>query len=223
MEKGKDLSVEYSIASFNPFRVVEPPELKFLVQKVLGEIRSLELRCSRPYTFFVLVVTDISDEKNSIDQWHTGYYDDLKKYNVCRDFSGEGYSRLAWSQETITAPEGATGAEGKSPSYRDAQGKHVNYHEITLKEFALKQIAWRVRKRFGVEYYSVPFDLTAQEKREAVMHIVKTVLLSYKLEEFEMIYLKDSSFLEEEQSFSGYMQSDIEKSHPRGVTRKPAF
>jgi len=53
-----DLLVEYAIASFNPFRPKDPPELRILVQKALKELRGLLLRTDPPYEYFVLVVVD---------------------------------------------------------------------------------------------------------------------------------------------------------------------
>lgn len=211
-EKDRGLFVEYRINSFNPYKVVEPPELKFVVEKVVGRIRALELRCANPYTFFVLVVTDISDPKNSADQYYMGYFPDLKKYRVGKDFSGEGYSRLTWSQEKVA-----------TPPFRDGAGRHVNYHEVTLKEFVLKQIPWRIYKRFTVEYNKIPYDLTAAEKKEEIIHIVKTVLSAYNFKEFKEIYFKDSSFLEESEKFLGYDREDLEKYPAREITRRPGF
>ncbi len=217
----KSLMVEYRAASLNPYRVVDPPELKYLVQKMLGEIRALQLRCSKPYTFFVLVVTDIADSKNKTDQWYIAYFDDLKRFKVGVDFSGEGYNRLTWSQEAIPAPE--AGSEGGSPSYQDTTGKHLKYHDLTLEEFAEKQIAWRIYKRFTIEYNTVPFDVSSGEKKDAVIKIVKAVLEAYNLKSFDTIYLKDSSAGESGQEFLGYSREDIEKYPAGGIVRKPAF
>lgn len=222
LPKDNDLLLEYQIASLNPYRILEPPELKFVVQKILREIRELQLRCDAPYKFFVLVATNIADPMNQSDQWHIGYFEDLKPYAVCLDFSKEGYSRLVWSNEKIKVPEGWEGSKG-SVSYQDVEGNHVDYHDITLKEFVTKQIEWRVYKRFTIEYNTVPFDLMPEEKRQAVLDIVKTVFLAYNFNEWENIYLRDSSFLSKEEKYTGEVWQDLQKQEIQGVNRRPAF
>ncbi|MFZ5800757.1 MAG: lipoprotein [Candidatus Omnitrophota bacterium] len=220
--KEDNLYLQYSIASFNPYRTFDPPELRFMVQKVLGEIRQLLLECSEPYTFFVLVVTDISAPKNDSDQWYIGYFDDVKRHNVGRDFSGEGYRRLAWHQEKVASYTNEKGA-AVSRSFRDAKGEHLDYREITLKEFIDKQIKWRVYKRFTIDYNKTPFDLTAAEKKEEIINIVKTVLTAYNFNGFKIIYFRDGSFLEEQNKFEGYSAEDIKQYRPTGKPRGPAF
>lgn len=220
-EEGNDLYLEYRIASFNPYRTLEPPELKFLVQKVLGETRKLLLRTVNPYNFFVLVVTDIADEKNKSEDWYMGYFDDLRNYPVCLDFSGEGYSRLVWHREKIEMRR-LSDETLEISSYKDRDGIHVRYHNVTLKEFVEKQIKWRVYKKFTVEYNKTPFDLTAQEKKNEVLNIVKTVLQAYNFKEYEKIYLKDSSFLDAQDTEIGYSREELEKDKAE-VMRKPAF
>lgn len=220
-EEGNDLYLEYRIASFNPYRMIEPPELKFPIQKILGEMRKLLLRIDNPYKFFVLVVTDVSSKNNSYEDWHIGYFDDLKEFSVCHDFSGEGYSRLVWHKEKLeAAPDNAGG--DISSAYTDVKGEHVRYHEITLREFVDKQIKWRVYKKFTIEYNKTPFDLTAQEKKNEVLNIIKTVLQAYNFKEYEKIYLKDSSFLDAQDTYLGYSRQELEKNKAE-VMRKPAF
>ena len=225
-EKENDLLLEYSIASFNPYRTVQPPELKFVVQKLLGDIRQLQLRCTKPYTFFVLVVSDITPVETRypppIDEWHIGYFNDIKHFLVGKDFQGEGYARLTWHQEVVRDKFIAKGLEWWAASW-DAKGAHVPAREITLKEFVEKQIKWRIRKRFTIEYHTVPFDLSAQERKDAIIGIVKHTLSAYNFKGFDTIYLKDSSFLEEEEEFHGLPREEIERTPERGITRKPAF
>lgn len=221
-DKDNNLYIQYSIASFNPYKTLDPPELKFVAQKVLGEIRQLMLKSSNPYAFFVLVVTEISSPKNDSEQWYIGYLDDLKKHDVGRDFSGEGYNRLVWHQEKIAAFTNEKG-EVVSRSYRDAKGEHVNYHDITFREFVDKQIKWRIYKRFTIENNKTPFDLTVEEKQEAIINIVKTVLTAYNFNEFKTIYLRDASFLEEQNKFIGSSAEDIKKHRAAGIIRQPAF
>lgn len=217
-DTGKDLYLEYEIASFNPYRTMEPAELKFLTQKVLGDMRRLLLSMPNPYKFFSLVVVDISNPKNGYEHWYIGYINDLKNYAVCKDFSGEGYNRLVFHQEKV----GIT-SEDLSESYRDINGQHVNYHDVTLREFVDKQIKWRIYKRFTIEYNKTPFDITSVEKEEEVISIVKKVFMAYNFKEFDSVYLRDSSFLDEQKSFKGYNPGELEKYRPSGASRKPAF
>lgn len=221
-EEGNDLYLEYRIASFNPYRTLEPPELKFLVQKVIKEVRRLLLRMDSPYKFFVLVVTEVASKDTRYEDWYIGYFDDLGKYPVGLDFSGEGYSRLVWHREKIEMRR--LGDETlEISSYQDREGKHIRYHNVTLREFVEKQIKWRIYKKFTIEYNKTPFDLSAQEKRDEVLNIVQTVLNAYNFEEYEKIYLKDSSFLDEQDTYIGYSRQELEKNKAGPVLRKPAF
>lgn len=217
-----NLHLEYKISSINPYKVIDPPELRFVVQKVLGEIRQAILQCRNPYKFFVLVVTDIQTPLNNVDQWYIGYFEDLNKYAVGVDFSGEGYSRLTWHQEKIGTVKDKDGND-ISVSYQDMEGKHVNFHALTLREFVEKQINWRVYKTFTIDYNKVPFDLTPKEKQEAVLYIVKSVLVAYNFNEFENIYVRDMSMLEEESSYAGFTRKELEKYPAVGIMRKPSF
>lgn len=221
-EEGNDLYVEYQVASFNPYKVIEPPELKFLVQKVLGEIRKLLLQTRNPYKFFVLVVTDISSRINDYEDWYIGYLDDLREFPVCIDFSGEGHRRLAWHRQKIEVPAGSE-EQAKALSYGDAEGVHIRYHNITLREFVDKQIKWRIYKEFTLEYNKTPFDLTAEEKKDEVIKIVQTVFKAYNFKEYENIYLRDSSFMDEHKTWAGYKREDMEEYKTGRIIRKPAF
>lgn len=221
-EDGRKLYLNYQIASFNPYKVIEPPELKFVVQKVLREIADLFLRVSKPYKFFVLVVTDVTSLRNDSEQWYIGYFDDVKNFKVCRDFSGEGYARLVWSPEKVAM---VTGAQGKAvpASYLDTEGAHVKCYDMGLREFAVKQIKWRVYKRFSVEYNKTPFDLTELEKRSEVILIVKKVFQAYNLNEFDEVFLSPSPGADEKKEYLGYSREQLEKYQTEGITRKPAF
>jgi hypothetical protein len=233
-EEKNDLYLEYQIASFNPFRTADPPELKFLVQKIVGEIRGLLLNCSSPYKFFVLVVTNISSPLNTWEDWYIGYIQDVKDYYVGKDFSGEGYARMTWSLEEIKLnpvfdKEGnpVLDEKGKqqqiSEAFRDTEGKHVAYHEMTFREFVPKQIKWRIYKRFTIEYNKTPFDVTEKEKKDEVVKIIQKVFKAYNFSEFENIYLRDMSFLDEHKVYTGYTPEQLERYRPEGINRKPAF
>lgn len=222
-EDDKKLYLEYQIASFNPFRTLEPPELRFIVQKLLGEVRGVLLRCTNPYKFFVLVVTDVESRTKipPFEDWYIGYFNDVRNYQVGADFSGEGYSRLVWHHELIEETDGPDGQKVLK-SFRDATGEHVRYHEMTLREFVVKQIEWRVYKRFTIEYNKTPFDLSQQEKEDEVRQIAKTVFLVYNFNEFETVYFRDTSFLDEQKSYTGTSLEDLKKQKITPM-RKPAF
>ncbi|MGE5279399.1 MAG: hypothetical protein ACM3L6_01475, partial [Deltaproteobacteria bacterium] len=96
LRKDDGLYIEYSIASLNPFRPKDPPELRILVQKVLGEMRNLLLRTRPPYEYFVVVVAEVSSKIAEQEDWYYGYMPDVRDYRVGLDFAGEGYRRLAW-------------------------------------------------------------------------------------------------------------------------------
>jgi len=221
-QKDNDLLLEYRIESFNPFKTLEPPELKFIVQKIIGKICGLLLRCKDPYNFFVLVYTDINNPLNFTDQCHIGYIEDIKHFAVGKDFSGEGYSRLVWNPVDLKNEEGALASE-VSVCFKDAQGKHVDYHDITLREFVEKQIKWRIYKRFSIEYNKTPFDLSVKERREEVLKIIQVVLKAYNFKEFEKFSLRDTTFLDESGFYDEFTRKDIENAYYRGITRKPAF
>jgi len=217
-DKGRELYINYSIASFNPYKS-EPPELRFVVQKTLGEIRGLLLECVNPYEFFVLVVSNI--DGGPYDDWYIGYYGDIKKYGVGLDFSGEGHSRLVQHKEKVKTEKRRD--EEVPLSFRDAEGTHVEYRPMDLKEFAVKQMKWRIYKRFSIEYNKVPFNLSAQERRNEIKHIAQLVFSAYGIKDFDSVYLKDSSFLFEEESYEGSSYKDIMEHRSTGIARPPAF
>lgn len=195
-EKGNDLYLDFDISSFNPYRTTEPQELKFVIQKVLGDIRRLLLRSVDPYKFFVLVVTNITSQDVRFEDWYMGHINDVRKYDVGIDFSGEGFNRLVSHSEKVGLTTNDAG-QAVPQSYLDLDGRHVNYRDIALKEFIQKQIVWRIYKRFTINYNKIPFDLTRLERQDEVLNIVKTVLMAYKFKEFDKLYLKDSSLTKE--------------------------
>jgi len=223
MRKEDGLYVEYSIASLNPFKTKEPPELRFLVQKLLGEIRGAMLRTNPPYEYFVLVVADISDKFAAQEDWYYGYLPDIKTYRVGEDFIGEGYNRLAWYPHLLkTVPD----EEGKpvSEAYKDVRGDHVQPNEVTLDEFIERQITWRVYKQFTIDYGKTAFDMAHQEKQDAVLRIVRTVFIAYNYTGVEKVSLRDSSFLDDEKAYNTWTRSELENLDRELLPlRKPAF
>lgn len=230
-DEGNDLYLEYTIASFNPYKILEPPELKFITKKILGEIRNLLLHSKDPYIFFVLVVTDIMQKRPPLsEEWYIGYFDDVKHFSVGEDFSQEGYARLVWHSQDIDVVRNENGEpvldESQQPtlsSYRDIRGKHIDYRDIEFRDFLKWQIEWRIYKRFTIEYNKTPFDLTPNERKDAVIDIIKTVLTAYNFDEFKNFHLKDRTFLAEEEEFSEFSKEDLKEYFTEGITRGPGF
>jgi len=224
-EEGSSMYIQYNIASVNPYRTIDPPELKFVVQKILTQMRDLLLQIRNPYKYFVLVVTDItvSDPKMAYEDWYIGKIEDVKNYSVGAVFSGEGYSRLTFSREKIRKMNTDSGGKEFAASYGDTSGEHIDYYDMTLREFVVKQINWRIYKRFTIEYSKTPFDLTAEEKENEVLKIIKTVFQAYNFREFDKIYIADKSFLGEQSQYKGLLLEGLEKYRTDGITRKPAF
>jgi len=214
----KDLFVEYSIASFNPYRIKDPPELKFLSQRVINGIRGLFLQCRDPFRFLVLVLSSVDAPDSSYDEWYMAYGQDMALHKVGVDFSGPGYERLVWHLHKLAHKEG----EDRSPAFSDTEGKHLDYHDVTMSEFVEKQIKWRVYKRFTLEYNKYPFDITAQEKREQVISIIKAVLDAYSFRDFEHVFIRDSSFMDTEKVFQEVRPEEFRESG-KAQLRKPAF
>jgi len=196
-EKNNNLYIDHEIASFNPYRKTEPAELKFVTQKILVEIRKLLIRCDSPYKFFVLVITDIASLQAGYEDWYMGYINDVLHYGVGMDFAGEGYNRLVWHSEKVEVVDDGSGP-ARPASYLDETGRHIRYHDITLGEFIQRQIEWRIYKRFTIDYTRVPYDLTALEKQEEVINIVKKVLLAYNFSGYDKFYLRDRFPVKEE-------------------------
>lgn len=222
VKENNSLFLEYSISSFNPFRVKDPPELRHIMQKTVREVRDLQLRCRQPFRFFVLVVSPIDNPLNKQDEYYMVFYDDLKNHRVGVDFSGEGFARLVWDSVKVGTRSGSE--EDKiSASFQDKKGDHVPYHDVTMREFIEKQIKWRIYKRFTLEYNTVPFDLSEEEKLEAIIHIVKTVISGYNFNEFERFYLNDSTFFSLKKTFHEHPLEEIKRYKGKGLTRKSAF
>jgi hypothetical protein len=223
-DKASELYIDYAIASFNPYRTEDPAELKFLSQKILKEVRGVLLRCSQPYRFFVLALTNIQNRDLSIgyDQLYIGYVDDARRHAVAKEFSGEAYSRLTWAQEKIDASEDPLGNKTLK-SYQDKDGAHLHYRDMTMKEFVQKQIEWRIYKRFTVEYNTLPFDLQPQEKRAEILNIAQAVIKAYSFKEFLTFNLGDGSFLTGAGVYVTTSRQELENRDLPGITRKPAF
>jgi len=223
MRKEDGLYVEYAIASLNPFRPKDPPELRFLVQKVLAEIREAMLRTHPPYEYFVLVVTDVSSGLAFQEDWYYGYLPDIKTHKVGVDFIGEGYNRLAWYPQPLKAQPDEEG-NGVSEAYKDVRGDHVDVHEVTLDEFIERQITWRVYRQFTIDYGKTAFDMSHQEKEDAVLRIVRTVFIAYNYKGVEKVSLRDSSFLDDEKTYNTWTRSELgDLGRELLPLRKPGF
>lgn len=221
--KGTELTVTYSIASFNPYREFEPAELRFVSQAILRQARELLLRAREPYAFFVMVMTDIEQKSPQVqDQCYLGSMGDVRTQQVGAIFSGEPYNRLVWYPEKVAAVQDSLGNKIAS-SYGDVNGAHLAVHDVTLKEFVEKQINWRIYKRFTIEYNTVPFDITASEKRAEVLNIIQAVLKAYNFKEFASFRLGDGSFLDGVDTYLTSSREQVEYRNVPGTSRRPAF
>jgi len=96
-----------------------------------------------------------------------------------------------------------------SEAYMDTRGDHVKVHPMTLGEFVERQITWRIYKQFSLEYGKVPFNMSRQEKQDAILRIVKKVFIAYNYDEVDTIHLRDSSFLEDDQAADVWSTSEL--------------
>ena len=209
------LGIDYYIASLNPFRpkpagepkTFAPCEITYVVQNILGDLRELSLRCFEPYQFVVLVATNVAYNE-SVEEWYIMYREDLNKYPVGMEFSGEALRRLTVYRTLV------------KDAYHDFAGKHVQYHDVSLKEFLEKQIGWRVYQKFVEEYNKTPFNLSSLEKREAVVDIVTNVINGYHFKEYDKFIFKDISAGNETVTVS---RQDLDQFPRTGKVRGPAF
>jgi hypothetical protein len=214
--KDRAMEVDYYILSQNPFQPRPPGErltfaaceISYLTQNLLGELRKFQLRSVLPYKFIVLVVTNVSLKTPTEDEFYVMYLPDIQKYSVGLEFTGEALKRLTVYKETVTN------------AYHDFEGTHINYHDLTMKEFVLKQIEWRVYQKFVEGYNKMPFDMSAKEKREEIVEIVKNVIDGYGYKDFEKFTFVD---LSENNKAIDVSLSDLERFRRFEKVRLPAF
>ena len=214
--KDKALEMDYYIPSQNPFQprpagerlTFAACEISYLTQNLLGELRSLQLRSLLPFKFIVLVVTNVSLKTPTEDEWYVMYLPDIQKYSVGSEFTGEALKRLTVYKETVTN------------AYHDFEVTHINYHDLTMKEFVLKQIEWRVYQKFVEGYNRIPFDMTVKEKREEIVEIVKNVIDGYGYRDFDRFTFVD---LSENNKAIDVSFSDLERFRRFEKVRLPAF
>lgn len=210
------LEVDYYIPSQNPFEprpagerlTFAACEISYLTQNLLGELRNLQLRSLLPFKFIVLVVTNVSLKTPTEDEFYVMYWPDIQKYSVGLEFTGEALRRLTVYRETVTN------------AYHDFEGKHIDYHDLTIKEFVLKQIEWRVYRKFVEGYNRIPFDMTADEKRVEMVEIVKNVIDGYDYKDFDKFTFID---LSENNRAIDVSVSDLERFRRFEKVRLPAF
>jgi hypothetical protein len=214
--KDRTLEVDYYIQSKNPFQprpageklTFAACEISYLTQKLLGELRDFQSRSILPFKFIVLVVTNVSLKTPTEDEWYIMYLPDIQKYSVGEEFTGEALKRLTVYKETVTN------------AYHDFEGTHIDYHDLTMKEFVLKQIEWRVYHQFVEGYNKVPFDMTVKEKREDIVEIVKNVIDGYGYKDFDKFTFVD---LSENNKAIDVSISDLERFRRFEKVRLPAF
>jgi hypothetical protein len=214
--KDRALEVDYYIMSQNPFQprtagerlTFAACEISYLTQNLLGELRNLQLRSILPFKYIVLVVTNVSLKTPTEDEWYIMYWPDIQNYYVGQEFIGEALRRLTVYKETVTN------------AYHDFEGSHIDYHDLTTKEFVLKQIEWRVYQKFVEGYSRIPFDMTAKEKREEIVEIVKSVIDDYGYRDFDRFTFVD---LSESNKAIDVSISDLERFRRFEKARMPAF
>lgn len=210
------LEVDYYIPSQNPFEprpagerlTFAACEISYLTQNLLGKLRNLQLRSTLPFKYIVLVVTNVSLKTPTEDEFYVMYWPDIQKYSVGLEFTGEALRRLTVYRETVTN------------AYHDFEGTHIDYHDLTMKEFVLKQIEWRVYREFVEGYNRIPFDMTADEKRVEMVEIVKNVIDGYDYKDFDKFTFID---LSENNRAIDVSASDLERFRRFEKVRLPAF
>lgn len=83
--------------------------------------------------FFCLVIADI---KNGFETQYTFYLPDLKKVS---------YQFISWGEYQHRAIQDTTASPG---IIGDKEGVHINYQEVTLEEFVVRQIEYRIKLKF---------------------------------------------------------------------------
>jgi uncharacterized protein YktA (UPF0223 family) len=219
---GKErLEISFYVSSLNPFMpkppeellTFAPSELTHVVQGILGDLNRLSSRLKDPYEFYVLVVVNITSQASVIEDWFMMYAPDFKKYPVGLEYSGEALSRLVVAHNQVES------------AYHDVNGAHVNYHEVTMKEFVDKQIEWRIYQRFTEGYSVTPFNMTRKEKFEEVQDILKKTVAAYDFRDYDEFMINDISYTEDdtEGNTRGISAPDLRKFERRLKQRLPAF
>jgi len=153
-----------------------PGDLKFkYMQKEMTHNNLIKayVKTDKPPKFIVIVIADI---KTGIELESLFYFNDLKRaYSVAADISGAEYMKRYISD-----------LRGNINIKNDEEGKHLNYRQITMKEFLSKQIANRIR--FKYERSEFP---PSEDTRKELLNIVKTTVNAYKFSEFQTITLHD--------------------------------
>jgi hypothetical protein len=157
-------------------------------------------------------VTEANNKDAVTEDWYIMCFDDFAGYPVALDYSGEALKRLTVHKEPV------------ENSYHDFLGSHINFHEITIKEFVEKQIVWRIYQRFSEDYNRTPFNISAAERREVITKIVKDVVSAYGFKEFSEYVLKDESGTEGTDAYDKVIsRQDLDNFEPKLKTRLPAF
>lgn len=114
--------------------------------------------------FYYLVIADI---KNGDALTETNYYLDLKKVS---------YQYISWEEyqhRTVIKRGKITPGDG--------EGKNINYRNITMKEFIVDQIVWRLELKFQKPEVSKGADID-----EEVRKVIAYVLQIYDFKDFDV-------------------------------------
>ncbi len=153
-EKEKHQPYQYNKAVFEKIN-----NIWMVIRRV---VFSLDHRKEEEPKFFCLVAADI---KNGFEIKETFYYLDLKKFAYGFISLGEYQHRAI--QETAISAE----------IIGDTQGKHLNYEDITLAEFIIRQIDQRIRLTFQKP--------EAQRNADIDKEIAKIVVKTLKIYDFK--------------------------------------
>jgi hypothetical protein len=183
------LEMSIFVNSMNAFAPKSPDEravfaaseISYVTQKLLGDIRTIALRMDKPYRFYVLVVTNVANRVPGVEDWFMMCQDDIKELPVGEVFEGEPFARLVVHSQPV------------ENAYRDYDGEHIAYYDVDMKDFIAKQIVWRVRKEFDEEYNKTPFDITAAERKQAVINSIAKTVSVYNYNDYDDFVISDLS------------------------------
>lgn len=114
--------------------------------------------------FCCLVIADI---KNGFDTQYTFFLPDLKKVS---------YQFISWGEYQHRAIQDTTA----SPAIiGDEEDRHIDYHDVTLKEFVVRQIEYRIKLKFQKPEVEKNADIDKE-----IQKIVAETLKIYDFKEF---------------------------------------
>jgi hypothetical protein len=141
-------------------------------QQILSAVSRVYFTVAEPPAFFVIVLTDIQD---GTEIENTFYLDDLKKYMSMEAIPQEEYMKRSLYD-----------LKGNLTFIGDAEGKHLDYKEITRPDFLARQIAHRI----NFQYQRSAFPPNDDPEAEILKHTAQT-LRYYSFTDFTAVRLHD--------------------------------